>query len=233
MASTTSTTSTQTNSVIQQLMQSSSSSSSAANANPTTASGLEDRFLTLLVTQMQNQDPLNPMDNAELTSQLAQINSLKGITTLNTTLQTLLSSYTDSMSMQSASMIGKNVLSAGKNLSLGPNGALGGINLAGSADHVNVTIYDASGKKVREMDLGAVENAGVTDFVWDGKDGDGNALAQGNYSFAVGATRAGETVEATALQVGTISALIRTASGFQLEIPGSGQVDFDAVQKVY
>lgn len=231
MASTTGTTSTQTNSVIQKLMQS-SSSTSASNGNPTTATGLEDRFLTLLVTQMQNQDPLNPMDNAELTSQLAQINTLKGITTLNTTLETLLSSYTDSMSMQSASMIGKNVLSAGKNLSLTANGAVGGVNLAGKADHVNITVYDASGKKVLEKDLGAKE-AGVIDFVWDGKDSDGKALAQGDYTFAVSAKQAGETVDATALQLGTISALIRTANGFQLEIPGTGQVDFDAVQKVY
>lgn len=233
MATTATTGTTQNNAAIQKLMQSSSSTASSANGNPTTATGLEDRFLTLLVTQMQNQDPLNPMDNAELTSQLAQINTLKGIATMNTTLDSLLSAYSDSMSMQSASMIGKNVLSAGKNLSLGANGAVGGVKLDGAADHVNITVLDAKGKKVLEKDLGKQDAAGVVDFVWDGKDGDGNALAQGDYTFSVAATQGGEKVGATALQLGTVSALIRTASGFQLEIPGAGQVNFDDVQKVY
>ena len=83
------------NSVFKQLSESKTGSTSDAEQ-------MSDRFMTLLVTQMQNQDPLNPLDNAELTSQLAQINTVKGIDSLNSTLQKLLTSYSDALSMQSS-----------------------------------------------------------------------------------------------------------------------------------
>lgn len=218
------------NPAIQKLMQGSSATS---GVDPSSVEGMEDRFLTLLVTQIQNQDPLNPMQNAELTSQLAQINTVKGIATLNTTLEKLLSSYSDTMSMQSAALVGKNVLSAGNKLSLGQNGAVGGFNLAGPADQVTVSVANAAGVKVDEMALGAQAAGGIVDFYWDGTDANGNKLAQGDYTFTVDAKQAGKTVTTTPLQLGTVSALVRTANGFQLEIPGTGQVDFSAVQQIY
>ena len=216
--------STSAKSIIDQLQQSGSTNKSTDE--------LGDRFLTLLVTQMQNQDPLNPMENAELTSQLAQINTVKGIESLNSTMQKLLTSYSDALSMQSSALIGKNVLAAGNKLSLGASGAMGGINLAGDADLVNVTISDSNGVKVAQQSLGA-HPAGVFSFAWDGKNGDGVAVPQGNYKFTVEATQGGNKVNATPLQVGTVSALVRTPNGFQLEIPTLGQVDFSAVQQIY
>lgn len=219
-----------TNSAIQQLMKDSTANSSSSSDN--SVDGIEDRFLTLLVTQMQNQDPLNPMENSELTSQLAQINTVKGIAGLNATMEKLLTSYSDALSMQSAALVGKNVLSAGNKLTLTDGGAIGGINLSGAADQVTVTITNASGVKVAEQLLGEQE-AGVIDFYWDGKDLNGNALTAGDYKFTVSAKQDGAAVNATALQFGTVSALVRTASGFQLEIPGIGQVDFASVQQIY
>jgi flagellar basal-body rod modification protein FlgD len=213
------------NSVLQQLSESKSSTTS-------TADQLGDRFLTMLVTQMQNQDPLNPMDNAEITSQLAQINTVKGIDSLNTTMQKLLTSYSDALSMQSSSLVGKNVLAAGNSLPLGDNGALGGVKLAGDADKVSIVISDAKGVKVAQEDLGA-QKAGVLDFAWDGKNADGTRLTNGNYQFSVQATQGGNKVTATALEVGTVSALVRGQNGFQLEIPGTGLVDFNAVEQIY
>lgn len=231
MTTVTSTT-TQTSSAIQQLMNSSTSSTSSSNTTPTTASGIEDRFMTMLVTQMKNQDPLNPMDNAQITSQLAQIDTLKGIDGMNSTLQKLLTSYSDALSMQSSSLVGKNVLAAGNSLPLGANGALGGVKLGGDADKVSIIISDAKGVKVAQEDLGA-QKAGVIDFAWDGTDANGARLANGNYQFAVQATQGANKVTTTALEVGTVSALVRGQNGFQLEIPGTGLVDFNAVQQIY
>lgn len=225
MSSVNNTSSTSGNAVLQQLMQSSGAAASSADQ-------LGDRFLTLLVTQMQNQDPLDPMDNAELTSQLAQINTVKGIDSLNTTLEKLLTSYSDALSMQSSSLIGKSVLTAGNALELGANGAVGGVNLEGAADQVNVVISDANGVKVAQESLGA-QKAGVVNFLWDGTDGNGTKLPEGSYRFTVQATQGGEKVSASTLQIGTVSALVRGQSGFQLEIPGSGLVDFSAVQQIY
>lgn len=229
---TTTSTTTSQNSAVQQLMKSSSSSSASSN-DTTTAEGVENRFLTLLVTQMQNQDPLNPMDNAQLTTQLAQINTVKGISTLNTTLDKLLSAYSDALSMQSSTLVGKNILSAGKNLSLGSSGAVGGVNLAKDAAQVTVSISNSQGVKVNELSLGA-QSAGVNDFYWDGKDSNGNALAQGNYTFSVTAKdKTGAAVTTTPLQLGTVSALVRTSSGFQLELGDGSQLDYNAVQQIY
>lgn len=213
------------NSVLQQLSENKSSTTS-------TADQLGDRFLTMLVTQMQNQDPLNPMDNAEITSQLAQINTVKGIDSLNTTMQKLLSSYSEALSMQSSSMVGKNVLAAGNSLPLGDNGALGGVKLAGDADKVSIVITDAKGLKVAQQDLGA-QKAGVVNFVWDGKNADGTRVANGTYQFSVQATQGANKVTSTALEVGTVSALVRGQNGFQLEIPGTGLVDFSAVEQIF
>lgn len=223
-----STSSNSSNSSIQQLMQSSSSKTADASS----AEGIEDRFLTLLVTQMQNQDPLNPMDNAQLTSQLAQINTVKGINGLNTTMEKLLSSYSDALSMQSSALIGKNILSAGNKLPLGESGGIGGFNLAGDVDQAIVTITDSKGVKVNQLSLGALKS-GVNDFYWDGKDADGKALAQGNYNFSIAATQGGKSVTASPLQLGMVSALVRTSNGFQLELLGGDQLDFSAVQQVY
>lgn len=228
---TTSSTSSSQSSLIQQLQQ--GKTSSTTNYDTTTAEGVENRFLTLLVTQMQNQDPLNPMDNAELTTQLAQINTVKGIASMNATLEKLMTAYSDSLSMQSSAMIGKNVLSAGNSLSLGSAGALAGVSLPADAKQVMVTIKNAAGTKVAELNLGDLK-AGVTDFVWDGKDSDGNALAQGKYTFSATAKDAsGADVKATALQLGTVSALVRTSGGFKLEMTSGSQLDFDAVQQIY
>lgn len=213
------------NSVLQQLSENKSSTTS-------TADQLGDRFLTMLVTQMQNQDPLNPMDNAEITSQLAQINTVKGIDSLNTTMQKLLTSYSEALSMQSSSMVGKNVLAAGNSLPLGDNGALGGVKLAGDADKVSIVITDAKGLKVAQQDLGA-QKAGVVNFVWDGKNADGTRVANGTYQFSVQATQGANKVTSTALEVGTVSALVRGQNGFQLEIPGTGLVDFSAVEQIF
>ena len=227
MATTSSTSSTSTNSVIQQLMKSSSSTSSSNSTDE-----MSDRFLTMLVTQLQNQDPLNPMDNAQITTQLAQINTVKGIDSLNTTLEKLLTAYDDTMSMQSAALIGKDVLTEGSTLNLGTSGAVGGVKLDSAADKVTVTIKDSTGNVVATEDLGK-QSAGVVDFVWDGKDGDGNAMKTGKYTFSVVASKAGEKVTASTLALGTVSALVKGQNGFQLEMTSGDLVDFSAVQQIY
>src|SRR4051812_35941700 len=80
--------------------------------------GQTDKFMTLLVTQLKNQDPLNPMDNAQLTSQLAQLQTVTGVNKLNETLNTLKASYQSSEAMQATSLIGHGVLVEGSKVSL-------------------------------------------------------------------------------------------------------------------
>ena len=192
---------------------------------------LENRFLTLLMTQIKNQDPLNPLDNAQVTSQLAQLNTVNGIEKLNTTLTQLLDGYNETQAMQAAGIIGKNVMVAGNKLPLASGAAYGGLQLDSAADKVTVTIKNAAGKVVQTQELGA-QSAGNMFFAWDGKDADGNTLADGNYTFSVAATANGTDVTTKAMQIGTVSAVVRSSSGFLLDLGDFGDVAFKDVQQI-
>ena len=193
---------------------------------------VQNRFLKLLVTQLKNQDPLNPLDNAAVTTQISQISTVTGIENLNATMQTLLSNFNDSQSMQAAALIGKRVLVPGSRLALGDGGAGGGANLAGPADKVTLTILDAAGKVVQSQNLGA-RDAGSFSFTWDGKTDAGTTAPPGNYSFTIAAVRGSETVATEAMHLGTVSALVRDKGAFQLELAGLGRVDFNKVQQIF
>ena len=196
-----------------------------------TAADAESKFLTLLMTQIQNQDPLNPLDNAQVTSQLAQLNTVSGIEKLNTTLTQFLSGYNDSQAMQAAGMIGKNVMVAGNVLPLASGQAIGGAQLEGAADAVTLTIKDATGKVVQTESLGA-KTAGSFYFAWDGKDSAGNVQKDGAYTFTVDASSGSTKVPVSAMQIGTVSAVVRDSSGFRLDLGTLGDVAFSDVQQI-
>lgn len=204
---------------------------SGTSESVSTAEESQNRFLKLLVTQLKNQDPLNPMDNAQMTSQLAQMSTVSGIEKLNTTLNSLVDGFANSQSMQAAEMIGKSVLVSGSQLSLTQGAAYGGINLSAPADQVKLSILDAAGQVIQTQDLGA-HDAGVFNFVWDGMNDAGSKVADGNYKFAVDATQGGNRVAADQLQIGTVSALVRSKSGFLLDLGVLGTVDFKNVQQI-
>lgn len=192
---------------------------------------MQDRFLTLLVTQLKNQDPLNPLDNAQVTTQLAQINTVNGIEQLNTTLNKLLDLYDSGQSMQAAAMIGKNVVVPGSSIALQGGVAVGGVGLASGADDVKVKIVDAAGNVVATKDLGA-QKAGNVLFGWDGKTDAGTQAADGTYSFKVEAVQGGNAMTTEALQVGTVSAVVLNKNGFVLDLGAQGTVDFQNVREI-
>lgn len=191
----------------------------------------QDRFLTLLVTQLKNQDPLNPMDNSQMTSQLAQISTVSGIDKLNATLNALVSSLGTSQSMQTADMIGKSVLVPGNQMTLSNGVSYAGVNLKGDADQVTVKILDSAGNVVHTQRLGE-QDAGVFNIGWDGTKDDGSKAADGTYKFTVEATQGGKDVKVSALQIGTVSALLRSGSGFVLDLGKLGTFSFDDVQQI-
>ena len=214
---------------------STSSIYSAINGTSTTtktaAEEQQDRFLTLLVTQLQNQDPLNPMDNAEMTSQMAQMSTVEGIEKLNTSVNSLVDSIGTSQSMQAASMIGKNVMVSGSSLTLSDGAAYAGINLPSAADQVTIKILDSNGNVIQTEELGA-QDAGVINIAWDGVLADGTTASDGTYTFTVEAVQGGSAITATALQVGTVSAVTRTSDGFKLDLGALGTVNYSDVLEI-
>ena len=214
----------------------SAASALAAMAAPASASGsnsLQNTFLTLLVTQLQNQDPLNPADNSEITSQMAQISTVDGINQLNTTMQAMAASFSANQSLQATSLIGKNVLVPGTNLQLQNSTAVGGVNLAQAADSVVVSVLDSSGQTVDTVDLGA-QAAGVFGFQWDGSTNNGATAADGNYTFSVQASQGGNAINAAALAAGVVGGVTPGAAGAApvLQVNGVGQVALSAVAQI-
>lgn len=196
-----------------------------------TSDDIQSQFMTMLVTQLQNQDPLNPMQSAEMTSQLAQINTVSGIEKLNSTMEKVLNIYDDGQSMQAAAMLGKNVLAPGGNIGLTDGQAVGGFELASDADKVVLTIKDANGLVVNKVDMGATK-AGSHLYAWDGKNEAGTVSANGVYTVTVEATKGDTKVTSQPLQVGTVSAVVRGTSGFQLDVGTGTLINYDDVRQI-
>lgn len=192
----------------------------------------QDRFMTLLITQMKNQDPLNPLDNAAVTSQLAQLSTVTGIDKLNTTLEALMGSFQSNQSLQAAGMIGRGVLTPGTSLDLAEGKAIYGVEMQEAADKLTVTIHDAAGNVVRTMDLGA-QDIGVKTLGWDGQTDAGTAAPDGAYRFEIAATRAGEKVEGDGLTFGMVGSVTTSPTGVQLNISSVGSVGLSDVRQIH
>ncbi len=190
-----------------------------------------DKFMTLLVTQLKNQDPLNPLDNAQVTSQMAQLSTVTGIDKLNATLQALQGSYQASQSLQAASLIGRGVLMSGSNIALADGKAVFGLEMAEPADNVVVTIRNSAGTAVRSMNLGAME-AGIAPLAWDGKTDSGAAAANGNYTFDITAVRGGDKVSATALNYGDVLSVTTGAQGVSVNVSGGNSVKLADIRQI-
>jgi flagellar basal-body rod modification protein FlgD len=196
-----------------------------------TASEAQDRFLKLLTTQLRNQDPLNPLDNAQMTSQMAQISTVTGIEKLNATLQALIGDSQEAQSAQAASLVGHSVMVPGNTLMLSSSAAVGGIELASAADDVKVTIKDSNGIAVRTVSLGK-QDAGIQNFVWDGKTDSGAQAADGNYTVSVAAKQGDKAVTATTLSLGLVRSIIRGSNGLLVDVGSLGSVVLDDVRQI-
>ncbi|QVQ28744.1 flagellar hook capping FlgD N-terminal domain-containing protein [Achromobacter deleyi] len=205
-----------------------------------TAQGLQDQFLKLLVTQLQNQDPLNPMQNAELTSQLAQISTVEGITNLKNTMLAISGQIDVSQSMNAVSMIGKGVLIPGAKVKVGVDAENPaervvtpyGLDLQGDANKVQVRISDSNGAVVRTIEMGE-QKTGVYTLDWDGKNDSGVALEAGAYTVSVLATDAdGQKVNSEVLSYGLVKSVAYSTNGLRLDLGLDGQTSMLDVRKV-
>jgi len=201
-----------------------------------TAQGLQDQFLKLLVTQLKNQDPLNPMQNAEL----AQISTVEGITNLKNTMLAISGQIDVSQSMNAVAMIGKGVLVPGSNVKVGvstENPAERvvtpyGIDLQKDAVKVQVRIADSNGAVVRTIELGE-QKAGVYTLDWDGKNDAGVALDAGAYTVSVLATDGDDKkVAAEVLKYGKVKSVAYSTNGLRLDMGLDGQTSMLDVRKV-
>jgi flagellar basal-body rod modification protein FlgD len=207
-------------------------SSINGTANSTAASaaadpGSQDRFLKLLVTQLQNQDPLSPMDNAQLTSQIAQINTVTGIATLNTSVQSLSSQFLQMQSLQGAALVGKDVIVPGNRLDIANGTAQGGFELTSTADAVKVEVMSPAGRVLDTLNLGA-QGSGMHSFDWASANYDNTS----NLTFRVTATSGSTALASTALMRDKVDAVSTSGDALMLELDRAGMVAYSTVRAI-
>jgi flagellar basal-body rod modification protein FlgD len=192
-------------------------STSTTNANGTTTgsnafsqlSGNFQTFLTLLTTQLKNQDPTSPMDSNQFTQQLVEYSQVEQQINTNTNLQSLISQGTSNASAMTVSYLGKNVSITNGNASLSNGTANWTYNLGTAAASTTLTVTNSSGTVVY-TGPGQV-SAGNNSFTWNGQDNNGNHLNDGTYKLSVTATdSSGNAITASVASAGTVSQIDMT-----------------------
>jgi flagellar basal-body rod modification protein FlgD len=194
---------------------------STASLSSASAAEQQDRFMKLLVAQMKNQDPLNPMDNAQMTSQIAQINTVGGLEKLNRTVEGLLSAFGGLQLQSAAQLPGRDVLVEGSAIALADGAAAGGVELGWPADAVTVDILGADGQPVSTLQLGP-RDAGVHGFRWDGLASNGEPATDGSYRLRITATTQGQPVPLRPLAAARVNAVSPGDAGVMLDLGSAG-----------
>ena len=189
-----------------------------------------DRFLKLLVAQMSNQDPLNPMDSAQVTSQMAQISTVQGVQTLNKTVSGLDNQFTQLQTMQGAALVGHDVATDGNTLRVDPDSHTGdgGFTLESPATSVSVDILNPAGTTVGTVKLGPQE-AGSHGF-----DFDVPQSAQGQkLTFRVSAMSNDAPLESKSFAFNSINAVSSASGKLAVELDDGRRVDYADVRAFY
>ena len=202
-------------------------SGSSSASSTSTMDAAQDRFLKLLVAQLNNQDPMNPMDNAQMTSQMAQINTVTGIQQVNDTLKSMAEQFTAMQVLQGSNMVGHNVLMAGNTLTVSNGKANGAIDLAARAESVKVDVMSPGGQVIDSFNLGALD-AGQHGFVWDAS----NYTYSGNPTFKVTATLGGKAIDSTALKVATVQSVGSSNGAMTVQLQDGSSVAYSAIKSI-
>lgn len=149
-----------------------------------------DDFMKLLVTQLQNQDPLDPMKSEQMVTQLSELSSVEELVAIEGRMQALEVGVGSLANTQVISLVGKTIVAEGSSLRLSGDGPVeSSLTLDAPAENVTVELRNAAGDIVRTLELGAAP-LGAMNFTWDGLDDDGNALPAGRYDVVASATNA-------------------------------------------
>jgi flagellar basal-body rod modification protein FlgD len=148
-------------------------------------------FMTLMITQLKNQDPMKPQDPSEFLGQLAQFSTVSGIQSMQTSMTELAGSLRSAQVLSGATLVGREVLASSTKGNLLSGGTIrGAVDIPAAVSDVQLTIKDGTGQLVRKIDL---SGDGLTEFTWDGLTSTGQPAAAGTYEFEITAKSGGET----------------------------------------
>ena len=182
-------------------------------AGGTAAEQTQD-FLTLLIAQIQNQDPMAPMDASTMTAQMSQLNMVSSMADMNTSMTAMLSQMQSVNFSNQAALIGHSPAVAGNGIAFdGENQVMLGANAENPLKSVVATITDASGNVVNSVDLGNI-NAGMSNFIWNGQNADGTTVPAGMYYLNLSGTNAADASEnPTAYVASAVASVTKGANG--------------------
>jgi flagellar basal-body rod modification protein FlgD len=199
---------------------STSTTNSQATAGTKKTTLTQEDFLKLFTTQMRFQNPLEPLDNFQMASQLAQFNTVDSLARMNETLNQLMASQNSMSQLQAAGLIGKKVETQGNRLAI-QQGAVGeGIYQLARPANVVIQILNSQGGLVRQIDAGARDTSRQT-IGWNGQNQAGAALPDGLYTFRVIAVDAqGQSVPVTTYRIGTVDGVSLENGAVALQVNG-------------
>jgi flagellar basal-body rod modification protein FlgD len=212
---------------------SASGSPSGSGSNTTLT---QNDFFRLMTTQLESQDPLNPMNSDQYASELAAFSTANGVEQLKTTVNGIGQQLSSAAGVQASNLVGHNVAVSGDLLAYSGSGTTqGAFNLSSAAADVTVTVKDASGAQVASIDLGPM-NAGTQNFTWNGSETGGGTAAAGGYTFQVNALDSkGNAITATPYTVVPVAGVtLGGQNGPTINLAdGLGSVTLNQVYQIY
>lgn len=193
----------------------------------------KNEFMDLMIAQLKNQNPLEPQDNGEFISQLAQFSSLEEMQGLSQSVDDVASQFRSTQALQASAMVGRTVLAPSEVGILGAEGEITGtVEVPASTGGLRISIESQNGERVRQIDMGASQ-AGVASFKWDGTDGNGNALPPGPYRIvAEGSYPSGTEQLATRVSANVDSVSLGQGGKVTLNLAGMGSIALSDVEQI-
>jgi flagellar basal-body rod modification protein FlgD len=193
----------------------------------------QDAFMKLMVAQLRNQDPMQPMENGEFLSQIAQFTQTTGIQELQASFKELSQSLVSNQALQAANLVGRDVLAPTGLGVLTQGGTIrGNVELHTASPQVAVKIYDSTGQLVRNLPLGS-QAAGGVQFQWDGLRDDGTYATPGTYLISAEAEFNGRDEAIEALVANRVDGVTLGRGGaLLLDLAGVGPLEFSQVKQI-
>ncbi|MHA6164366.1 flagellar hook assembly protein FlgD [Pseudomonas sichuanensis] len=193
----------------------------------------KDAFLQLLVTQMKNQNPLDPQENGEFVAQLAQFSSLEGIQSLNDSVNGILTGIGSSQALQATSLVGRSVIVQTDKAVVDTTSSFNGqVVVPQSISDGKVSIKDKDGNVVKTIQLGS-QKAGTADFIWDGTNEKGEKVAPGTYTFTAETTVDGKAKTLSTLLPARVNSVsFQNGSEMMLDLAGIGKIGISKVTSI-
>lgn len=193
----------------------------------------KNQFMELMIAQMENQNPLEPQDNGEFISQLAEFSSLEEMQKLTTTVNSFATQYQSTQALQASAMVGRSVLVPGTEAPLNAEGGMNGvIDLPSSTSSLNVSVFNRSGELVNKWNMGQ-QVAGSIPFVWDGTNSEGEQMPADQYTIKAEANIEGDTKQMNTLLTSNVNSVSIAQGGvITLNLSGMGAIPLENVRQI-